>query len=139
MRPPDWHSCPPCQLLGIRPDGEDKSKVEALNDSKLSQRDPQEQLNYQSLIQSGFSPEVVDVILVLAPPIGPVRALFHISTTGSHRELPIFEMSAPATVNLQTYEGFGITLLVLASGFVALRCFVSFHGSQHRLGIDDCA
>lgn len=73
----------------------------------------------------------------VAPRIGLVRARYG-SLPQSITRRPS-NMSAPAPVTMQTYEGVGITLLILASGFVAIRCFVSCYGPQHRPGIDDCA
>lgn len=42
-----------------------------------------------------------------------------------------------SAITLRTYEGLGITLIVLSSAFVGTRCFVSYRSSKHRLGIDD--
>ncbi|KAG8156361.1 hypothetical protein KVR01_013813 [Diaporthe batatas] len=46
-------------------------------------------------------------------------------------------MSTSGDITVSVYQGVGITLLILAAGFVATRCFVSFQGPQHRLEIAD--
>ncbi|POS70580.1 hypothetical protein DHEL01_v211027 [Diaporthe helianthi] len=46
-------------------------------------------------------------------------------------------MSSSGEITVPVYQGVGITLLILTAGFVTTRCFASYQGPQHRLGIAD--
>ncbi|KAM7190978.1 hypothetical protein V8F20_009516 [Naviculisporaceae sp. PSN 640] len=41
------------------------------------------------------------------------------------------------SISIETYDAVGITLIVISSAVVAVRCFVNYQTSRHRLGLED--